>query len=90
MQNIFCTFYSCPYHNNCNRKLQEEIEKQYTYQDEHGKSCDKWENFPTNEEAVKRQRQIEHELATGNFLIGHGKHRPCRNRVETVHLLSDK
>ena len=32
----------------------------YTYQDEHGKSCDKWESFPTKEEAVKRQRQIEH------------------------------
>ena len=40
-----------------------------TYQDEHGKSCDKWESFPTKEEAVKRQKQIEHELATGNFLI---------------------
>ena len=34
-----------------------------------GKSCDKWESFPTKEEAVKRQKQIEHELATGNFLI---------------------
>ena len=43
--------------------------KVYTYQDEHGKSCDKWESFPTKEEAVKRQKQIEHELATGNFLI---------------------
>ena len=41
----------------------------YTYQDEHGKSCDKWESFPTREEAAKRQKQIEHELATGNFLI---------------------
>ena len=41
----------------------------YTYQDEHGKSCDKWESFPTKEEAIKRQKQIEHELATGNFLI---------------------
>ena len=28
----------------------------YTYQDEHGKSCDKWESFPTKEEAVKRQK----------------------------------
>jgi len=26
----------------------------------HGKSCDKWESFPTQEEAVKRQKQIEH------------------------------
>ena len=41
----------------------------YTYEDEHGKSCDKWESFPTKEEAVKRQKQIEHELATGTFLI---------------------
>ena len=32
----------------------------YTYEDEHGKSCDKWESFPTKEDAVKRQRQIEH------------------------------
>ena len=32
----------------------------YTYQDEHGKSYDKWESFPTKEEAVKRQKQIEH------------------------------
>ena len=22
----------------------------YTYQDEHGKSCDKWESFPRSEE----------------------------------------
>ena len=25
----------------------------YTYQDEHGKSCDKWESFPTKEEDGK-------------------------------------
>ena len=41
----------------------------YTYQDEQGKNCNKWESFSTKEEAVKRQKQIEHELATGNFLI---------------------
>ena len=41
----------------------------YTYEDEHGKSCDKWESFPTKEEATNRKKQIEHELATGNFLI---------------------
>ena len=35
----------------------------YTYQDEHGKSCDKWESFPTKEEATNRKKQIEHELA---------------------------
>ena len=41
----------------------------YTYEDEHGKSCDKWESFPTKEEATNRKKQIEHELATGTFLI---------------------
>src|SRR5699024_7035405 len=41
----------------------------YTYQDEHGKSCDKWESFPTKEEAVNRKKQVEHELASGTFLI---------------------
>ena len=43
--------------------------KVYTYQDEHGKSCDKWESFPTKEEATNRKKQIEHELAAGTFLI---------------------
>ena len=33
----------------------------YTYEDEHGKSCDKWESFPTKEEATNRKKQIEHE-----------------------------
>ena len=37
----------------------------YTYEDEHGKSCDKWESFPTKEEATNRKKQIEHELAAG-------------------------
>ena len=32
----------------------------YTYEDEHGKSCDKWESFPTKEEATNRKKQIEH------------------------------
>ena len=41
----------------------------YTYEDEHGKSCDKWESFPTKEEATNRKKQIEHELAAGTFLI---------------------
>ncbi|MBS4912506.1 MAG: tyrosine-type recombinase/integrase family protein, partial [Subdoligranulum variabile] len=41
----------------------------YTYQDEHGKSYDKWESFPTKEEATNRKKQIEHELAAGTFLI---------------------
>lgn len=41
----------------------------YTYFDEHGKSCDKWESFPTKEEAMNRKKQVEHELASGTFLI---------------------
>lgn len=41
----------------------------YTYLDEHGKSCDKWESFPTKEEAMNRKKQVEHELAAGTFLI---------------------
>ena len=41
----------------------------YTYEDEHGKSCDKWESFPTKEEATNRKKQLEHELAAGTFLI---------------------
>ncbi len=39
----------------------------YTYEDEHGKSCDKWESFPTKEEATNRKKQIEHELAALTF-----------------------
>ena len=41
----------------------------YTYQDEHGKRCDKWESFSTKEEAMKRKKQMEHEQASGTFLI---------------------
>ena len=41
----------------------------YTYQDEHGKNCDKWESFSTKDEATNRKKQIEHELAAGTFLI---------------------
>ena len=41
----------------------------YTYLDEHGKSCAKWESFPTKEEAMNRKKQVEHELASGTFLI---------------------
>ena len=39
----------------------------YTYEDEHGKSYDKWESFPTKEEATNRKKQIEHELAAGTL-----------------------
>ena len=41
----------------------------YTYEDEHGKSCDKWESFPTKEEATNRKKQIEHELAAGTLQL---------------------
>ncbi|WP_252264268.1 Arm DNA-binding domain-containing protein [Faecalibacterium prausnitzii] len=41
----------------------------YTYQDEQGKNCNKWESFSTKEEAINRKKQIEHELANGMFLI---------------------
>lgn len=41
----------------------------YTYLDEHGKNCDKWESFPTKEEAMNRKKQVEHELASDTFLI---------------------
>ena len=41
----------------------------YTYEDEQGKNCNKWESFPTKEEATNRKKQIEHELAAGTFLI---------------------
>ena len=39
----------------------------YTHEDEHGKSYDKWESFPTKEEATNRKKQIEHELAAGTL-----------------------
>ena len=52
------------YHEACNS-----YSVRYTYQDEHGKSYDKWESFPTKEEATNRKKQIEHELAAGTFLI---------------------
>ena len=41
----------------------------YTYQDEQGKNCNKWESFSTKEEATNRKKQIELELANGTFLI---------------------
>ena len=40
----------------------------YTYEDEHGKSCDKWESFPTKEEATNRKKQIEHSLHVADKL----------------------
>ena len=49
-------------------KLGNSYSVRYTYEDEHGKICDKWESFPTKE-ATNRKKQIEHELAAGTFLI---------------------
>ena len=45
------------------------LQIRYTYQDEQGKNCNKWESFSTKEEATNRKKQIEHELANGTFLI---------------------
>ena len=56
----------------------------YTYEDEHGKSCDKWESFPTKEEATNRKKQIEHELAAGTFLIPYQKSCSC-GQPQEVH-----
>ena len=41
----------------------------YTYQDEHGKSCDKWESFPTKEEAVKRQKQRDFPASVQEIVL---------------------
>ena len=54
----------------------------YTYQDEHGKSCDKWESFPTKEEAVKRQKQIEHEQDPLRTVCGRQAARPLAQAAE--------
>ena len=39
----------------------------YTYEDEHGKSCDKWESFSTKEEATNRKKQIETRAGGWHF-----------------------
>ena len=49
----------------------------YTYQDEHGKSCDKWESFPTKEEATNRKKQIRSEERR----VG----KECRSRWSPYH-----
>jgi len=62
----------------------------YTYEDEHGKSCDKWESFPTKEETTNRKKQIEHELAARTLqfqpmqripMITPTVQKPCIDRV---------
>ncbi len=52
----------------------------YTSEDEHGKSCDKWESFPTKEKATNRKKQIEHELAAGTLQFQPMKRLPKNTR----------
>ena len=47
----------------------------YTYEDEHGKSCDKWESFPTKEDAVNRLH-LTRKMRTVQ--------KPCRDRANGV------
>ena len=49
----------------------------YTYEDEHGKSCDKWESFPTKEEATNRKKQIEHSPGCGTLTLRPLCRSPC-------------
>ena len=53
----------------------------YTYQDEQGKNCNKWESFSTKEEATNRKKQIEHELANGK-----GRNIPYKWRFKSRNL----
>ena len=41
----------------------------YTYEDEHGKSCDKWESFPTKEEATNRYTTLS-KTPCGSYVEG--------------------
>lgn len=43
----------------------------YTYFDEHGKSCDKWESFSHQRGGENPQKAGGHELASGTFLLAH-------------------
>ncbi len=40
----------------------------YRYEDEAGKTQQKWEPFSTKKEAQKRKNEIEHEMDTGTFI----------------------
>ena len=39
----------------------------YTYQDEQGKNCNKWESFSTKEEAINRKNKSNTNLQTECF-----------------------
>ena len=47
----------------------------YTYQDEQGKNCNKWESFSTKEEAVNRLH-LTRKMRTVQ--------KPCRDRANGV------
>ena len=47
----------------------------YTYEDEHGKSCNKWESFSTKEDAVNRLH-LTRKMRTVQ--------KPCRDRANGV------
>ena len=57
----------------------------YTYQDEQGKNCNKWESFSTKEEATNRKKQIEHELAK-RFFDGVASQAVQQAQVGPLHL----
>ena len=55
----------------------------YTYEDEHGKSCDKWESFPTKEEATNRKQADRARTSGWHFsdsVLGDGGRVPRRPR----------
>ena len=39
----------------------------YTYQDEQGKNCNKWESFSTKEEATNRKNKLNMNWQTEHF-----------------------
>ena len=45
----------------------------YRYQDEYGKTHQKWESFNTNAEAKKRKKEVEYEQETGELIIPQAK-----------------
>ena len=40
----------------------------YRYEDENGKTQQKWEPYGTKKEAQKRKSEVEHEIDTGTFI----------------------
>ena len=59
----------------------------YTYEDEHGKSCDKWESFPTKEEGNKPKEADRARTGGWNLAIpAHAKDSYEKaDRAKTVH-----